>query len=163
MSSGRFNSKSEALREGLRRREERLAALDVAIAQGRADIAAGRSKSADEVLKRLDAQYRKLSKSRATIPSAPARSSRSSSRRPSRLAGCPGAIPLSTRGVICVCGDASMEATLSFSTSVPMRSRFSPSSMAHEIMRRSSLPMMKPSDAYKVRVTVSEPPPHTGR
>jgi antitoxin ParD1/3/4 len=56
------------LREGLRlleEREKRIAALDLAIARGRADVAAGRVKPADEVLKRLDAKYRKMAKSRA--------------------------------------------------------------------------------------------------
>jgi antitoxin ParD1/3/4 len=46
-------------------REKRVAALDAAIARGRADVAAGRVKPADGVLKRLDVKYRRMAKSRA--------------------------------------------------------------------------------------------------
>jgi antitoxin ParD1/3/4 len=56
---------SEDLVRQLEEREERLAALDAAIARGRADVAAGRTKPADTVLERLDAKYRKMAKSRA--------------------------------------------------------------------------------------------------
>jgi len=58
--SGRYNSKSEVLREGVRLiqdREARLAALDAAIARGLADAEAGRVHALDEVFDRLRARY----------------------------------------------------------------------------------------------------------
>jgi len=61
--SGRYNSKSEVLREGVRLiqdRETQLAALDASISRGVADSDAGRSKPADEVFDRLEAKYRAM-------------------------------------------------------------------------------------------------------
>ena len=61
LDSGRYNSKSEVLREGVRlvqEREARLAALDAAIDKGLADVEAGRVKPADEVFDRLEAKYK---------------------------------------------------------------------------------------------------------
>lgn len=61
VSTGRYNSKSEVLREGVRLvqdREARLAALDAAIARGLADAGAGRTAPADDVFDRLEARYR---------------------------------------------------------------------------------------------------------
>lgn len=58
--SGRYNSKSEVLREGVRviqERETRLAALDASIARGIADTQSGRTKSASDVFDRLEAKY----------------------------------------------------------------------------------------------------------
>jgi len=59
--SGRYNSKSEVIREGVRiiqEREMKLAALDAAIARGIADAEAGRVKPAQDVFARLEAKYK---------------------------------------------------------------------------------------------------------
>ncbi|RTZ41486.1 type II toxin-antitoxin system ParD family antitoxin [Candidimonas sp. SYP-B2681] len=58
--TGRYGSKSEVLREGVRLiqdREARLAAFDASIARGLTDADAGRIKPADEVFERLEAKY----------------------------------------------------------------------------------------------------------
>jgi len=63
VASGRYNSKSEVLREGVRlvqEREARLAALDTSIARGLDDAAVGRTRPADAVFDRLEAKYRGL-------------------------------------------------------------------------------------------------------
>ena len=63
--NGRYNSKSEVLREGVRlvqEREARLAALDAAIARGLADADAGRTVPAEEVFDRLEAKYRAMTR-----------------------------------------------------------------------------------------------------
>ena len=63
VSTGRYNSKSEVLREGGRlveEREKRLAALDAALAKGIWDADAGRVKPGDEVLDRLEAKYKAM-------------------------------------------------------------------------------------------------------
>jgi antitoxin ParD1/3/4 len=67
VASGRYNSKSEVLREGVRlvqEREARLAALDASLARGLADAEAGRVKPADEVFDRLEAKYDAASEAR---------------------------------------------------------------------------------------------------
>ena len=61
VASGRYNSKSEVLREGVRliqERETRLAALDASIARGLAEADAGRVTPADEVFDRVEAMLR---------------------------------------------------------------------------------------------------------
>lgn len=58
--TGRYNSKSEVLREGIRliqEREARLQVLDDAIARGLSDATTGRLAPLDEVAKRLEAKY----------------------------------------------------------------------------------------------------------
>lgn len=58
--TGRYNSKSEVLREGIRliqERETRLAVLDNALARGLADAEAGRVRLATDVLSRLEDKY----------------------------------------------------------------------------------------------------------
>lgn len=63
VAAGRYNSKSEVLREGVRlvqERETRLAALDASIARGLHDAEAGRTKPAAEVFDRLEAKYRAM-------------------------------------------------------------------------------------------------------
>ena len=61
--NGRYNSKSEVLREGVRliqERETRLVALDASIARGLADADAGRTRPAGPVLQRLEEKYRAM-------------------------------------------------------------------------------------------------------
>lgn len=61
--TGRYNSKSEVLREGIRliqEREARLAVLDQALAKGIGDAEAGRTKPADDVFTRLEAKYQAM-------------------------------------------------------------------------------------------------------
>jgi antitoxin ParD1/3/4 len=64
VATGRYNSKSEVLREGVRLiqdRETRLAALDASIARGLADAENGRTTPADEIFDRLEAKYKAMS------------------------------------------------------------------------------------------------------
>lgn len=61
--TGRYGSKSEVLREGVRlvqERETKLAALDASIMRGLTDADAGRTKPAGEVFDRLEAKYRAM-------------------------------------------------------------------------------------------------------
>ncbi|CAN7287519.1 type II toxin-antitoxin system ParD family antitoxin [Phyllobacterium sp. LjRoot231] len=65
--SGRYNSKSEVLREGIRlldEREKRLEALDAALARGLADVEAGRVRPAKDVFDELKARYTNMAKDR---------------------------------------------------------------------------------------------------
>jgi antitoxin ParD1/3/4 len=61
--SGRYNSKSEVVREGIRllqERETRLAVLDQALSRGLADAQAGQSLPVTKVFKRLEAKYKAM-------------------------------------------------------------------------------------------------------
>jgi len=63
VASGRYNSKSEVLREGVRliqERETRLAALDASLARGLADAGGGRTSVAEQVFGRLERKYRSI-------------------------------------------------------------------------------------------------------
>ena len=63
VASGRYNSKSEVLREGVRLVEERakrLEALDAAVDKGLADVEAGRVKPLRAVADRLVAKYQTM-------------------------------------------------------------------------------------------------------
>ncbi|TPL02014.1 type II toxin-antitoxin system ParD family antitoxin, partial [Mesorhizobium sp. B2-4-16] len=65
--TGRYNSKSEVLREGVRlveEREKRLATLDAALARGIADADAGRVKPAADVFDRLESKYKAMAEKR---------------------------------------------------------------------------------------------------
>jgi antitoxin ParD1/3/4 len=58
--TGRYNSRSEILREGVRlihERETRLAALDASISRGIADADVGRVQSLDAAAAALDSKY----------------------------------------------------------------------------------------------------------
>lgn len=61
--TGRYNSKSEVLREGIRliqEREARLAVLDLALARGLEDAAEGRVKPMADVVSRLADKYQAM-------------------------------------------------------------------------------------------------------
>lgn len=61
--TGRYNSRSEVLREGVRlveEREKRLMALDAAIARSLDDAGAGRVRSVDDVAARLAEKYGRM-------------------------------------------------------------------------------------------------------
>lgn len=66
---GRYNSRSEVLREGVRiiqEREARLAELDASIERAIADSEAGRVYDLEEVAGRLRAKYAAMARSRAS-------------------------------------------------------------------------------------------------
>ena len=66
--NGRYNSKSEVLREGVRlvqEREARLRELKAKIQLGLDDVEAGRVKPIDEVFDRLIAKYEAMSKAQS--------------------------------------------------------------------------------------------------
>lgn len=68
VAKGRYNSRSEVLREGIRlveEREKRLAKLDQALEEGLADVKAGRTYPAKDVFAQVRRQIRASAKKRA--------------------------------------------------------------------------------------------------
>ncbi|WP_442754281.1 type II toxin-antitoxin system ParD family antitoxin [Methylocystis sp. JAN1] len=64
VATGRYASKDQVIREGVRLLEERdrkLDALDAALAQGIADAEAGRVRPAGDVFDRLEKKYKAMS------------------------------------------------------------------------------------------------------
>lgn len=60
VTTGRYGSRSEVLRAGVRlvhERESRLEAFEAALAEGMADAEAGRARDADEVFDELEAEF----------------------------------------------------------------------------------------------------------
>jgi antitoxin ParD1/3/4 len=68
VANGRYNSKSEVLREGVRlvqEREAALAKLHAALAKSFADFDAGRSEPLEDVVARLSAKYQGTAKKKS--------------------------------------------------------------------------------------------------
>ncbi len=69
--NGRYNSKSEVLREGVRlvqEREAEMRRLDAALDRGLADVAAGRTRPAEEVFAELRARYQAMADAEDEAP-----------------------------------------------------------------------------------------------
>ena len=64
--NGRYNSKSEVLREGVRLVQEREARLRAALERGMQDVEEGRVKPLDEVADRLIAKYQRMADERSS-------------------------------------------------------------------------------------------------
>jgi antitoxin ParD1/3/4 len=74
--TGRYNSKSEVLREGIRlvqERETRLSALEASLARGLADADAGRVTPAEQVFAELRSKYRTMAEKAETHEARPHR------------------------------------------------------------------------------------------
>jgi antitoxin ParD1/3/4 len=70
LASGRYNNASEVLRDALRlmeERERRMAALDIAIERGIADLKAGRVHDAEDVFADLKARYTRMATERGEL------------------------------------------------------------------------------------------------
>ncbi|MVS99486.1 type II toxin-antitoxin system ParD family antitoxin [Devosia marina] len=63
--NGRYNSKSEVLREGVRLVQEREARLRTSLDRGTTDSEEGRTKTLDEVADRLIAKYQRMADEQA--------------------------------------------------------------------------------------------------